>query len=291
MIGQKSTTEGFEHTQKSLAPPKTKTKMNLTYKASYHYAFATIDAQALKDAEFNEVDAAEYQVATVTIYLAPNNMRSGEVWLKHTLVDGEDNKTPWSLTFVFNRVGMDNIVTGTAVGERVEELIQILEAANFKNMPDVHSWNKRTYTNYKKKYVRQDKVECQFCVSEMGPCMYYQHASLKFPTEIEQDSRDVLAVRLKANFKLVPGRSGVLECLRRFYPETYEQIDELDDTGEIPQDCYPLHNYFTEPQFEQEDDEDVYDIRYIPEGLPNVINLQKLKEEYRLQYNITDPNF
>ena len=172
MIGQKSTTEGFEHTQKSLAPPKTKTKMNLTYKASYHYAFATIDAQALKDAEFKDVDAAEYRVATVTIYLVPNNMRSGEVRLKHTLVDGEDNKTPWSLTFVFNRVGMDNIVTGTAVGERVEELIQILEAANFKNMPDVQSWNKRTYTHYKKKYVRQDKVEGQFCVSEMGPAMY-----------------------------------------------------------------------------------------------------------------------
>jgi hypothetical protein len=260
-------------------------------KSSYHYAFATIDAEALKDDEFKEVDA-KYQVATVTVYLVPNSMRCGEVWLKHTLVDGEDNKTPWSLTFVFN-VGTNNILIGVAVKERVEELIRILEESDFKNMPEVHSWNKRSYKNYKKKYIRQDKVECQFYISEMGPCMYYQHARLKFPTEIEQESRNILADGLKTSLKLVPGRSDVLECLSRFYPETYEQIDKLDYKGEISKDCYPLYNYFeTEPsQLEENDDyEDDYDVRYISEDLPDC-NLERIKEELRKKYNITDPNF
>ncbi len=242
---------------------------NLPFKYSYHYSFAQIDAQALKDAEFTEAYPG-HKASVVTISLVPKQMQMENgigVWLKHTEVDGEKNKTPWTLTFVFS-VGVNNIVTGTAERETAQEAIDILKAVGFQCLPDISSWKKRIFLNHKKKYVRpQDGVECQVCVSQMGPMNYYQHASLKFPTEMEEQTRDIIAEGLRTNFQFVPGRSSVVECLRLCDPEAYQQIRELDYEGDIPKDCYALYNCFeTDPS---QDDYSNVDYRYIPFDLLN----------------------
>ncbi len=253
-------------------------ELNLTYKSSYHHSFGQIDAQALRDAEFTEVYPG-HKASVVTIYLVPKQMQMENgigVWLKHTEVDGEKNKTPWTLTFVFS-VGVNNILTGTAERETAEEAIDILKAVGFMNLLEIKCWNKRIFFNHKKKYVRQDGVECQVCVSQMGPMNYYQHASLKFPTEMEEQTRDIIAEGLKTRLQFVPGRSSVVECLRWCYPKAYKQIRELDYEGDIPKDCYTLYNCFeTDPSQDYDYSND--DIRYTPFDLLNSSFLEDIRK-------------
>lgn len=77
----------------------------------------------------------------------------------------------------------------------------------------------------------------------MGPCMYYQHESLKFSAEVDQASRDLMAQQLMKELHPPPGISSVFECLCRFYPDDNQKIKELDYEGKIPVECYLVFHH------------------------------------------------
>lgn len=256
----------------------------------------------LKRADFQKI--GEVQSSTVTVYLIP--IRQGEIWLKHTLIDDDDddddelaaqkNETPWSLTYIFS-VGKNHIITGKEFASTFEKLVKLLEDCGYNNFPGIDHLKKRSFKNYKQKFVRSsDNVECNFCVSELGPFFYYQHASLKFDCGIGQDTIEAIAHDLMKIFNLCPGRSSVLECVRRFFPNEYKSIRDLDYDGQILGDCFPPVNYLTTFDYATEADEnekdenetdECHDIRFILDSTEDFSVdrfLKKLSNEYNYDF-------
>jgi hypothetical protein len=247
-------------------PDKSCFNKTSTIYSPYHYSFISIKNQELNKAGFKN------QVSTATVYLVPI-IGNGELWLEYTLVDDDNDElacsgTPWSLTYVYSVVGKNHVITGKEFTATFEELVDLLKDCGYKDFPGIDHLKKRSFKNYKQKYIREsDNVECNFCVSELGPYFYYQHASLKFDCSMEQDATKLIANDLMKMFGLCPGRSSVVECVRRYFPDDYNSMQQLDYDGDISGDCFPPVNYFTDEYHSMQEDEsdemECHDIRYI----------------------------
>ena len=234
------------------------------------------------------------QASTVTVYFIPTC--NGELWLKHTLVEGNEvvDGTPWSLTYVFS-VGKNYILTGKERTATVEEIADLLEECGCKDFPVINHLKRRSFRNYKQKYIREsDNVECNFSVSELGPYFYYQQASLKFDCSMEQKVTELIANDLMKMFDLCPGRSSTIECVLRSFPDDFKFIKQLVYEGEMSGDCFPPVNYFTDEYSMQEEDEleeiECHDIRYISDNTEDM-SVDRFLAKFNIVQGVSDKKF